>query len=87
MSPRPEAPDPTRPGLVGTLLLRVWMENDTEGSLRIRLVGRSDVESDEEELACASTVEESVALTRSWLRRFPPLVASTVTEPDPDRRP
>lgn len=83
MSPRrPPEPDPTRPGLVGMLLLRVWLEDETEGSLRIRIVGRADVDRDEEETASASTVDEAVALTRSWLRRFPPLVAS---EPDPDR--
>lgn len=79
---RPTA-DPTRPGVVGLLILRVWMEDDDEASLRVRLVGRSDIERDVVETTAAATVDVATHLTRAWLERFPPLVASAV--PDPAR--
>jgi len=80
--------DPTRPGVVGLLILRVWMEDEDESSLRVRLVGRGDIERDVAETTAAATVDAAVSLTRAWLERFPPLVASAVPDPapPPDRR-
>jgi hypothetical protein len=67
--------------VTGVLNLRAWLENDCEDSLRIRMVGRADLESDTEEQISAATVDEAVRQVRAWLHRFPPLVRSEVTNP------
>ena len=69
------------PPVTGVLVLRAWLEGDSEDSLRIRIVGRADVERDAEEEMTAATVDEAARQVRAWLHRFPPLVRSAVTTP------
>jgi hypothetical protein len=58
----------TEPGRAGVLLLRVWLE--ASGALRIRMIGRIDVEADDFDAASAATTEEALAYVRAWLERF-----------------
>jgi hypothetical protein len=58
----------SEPGRAGVLILRVWVE--ASGALRIRLVGRTDLETGDLDTASASTPEEALAYVRAWLERF-----------------
>jgi hypothetical protein len=55
---------------VGTLILRVWLEDRGASTLRIRMIGRLDLDVDDQDSAAAATVEEAVAYVRAWLERF-----------------
>lgn len=59
------------PGRAGALILRVWLEGGgADPQLRVRMIGRRDVDRDAQDTASASTVEEAVAYVRDWLERF-----------------
>lgn len=59
----------------GALILRVWLESSSEASsddpqLRIRMIGRLDLDRDTQDTGSASTVAEALAYVRDWLERF-----------------
>ncbi len=63
----------------GALILRVWLEGSSEASsegssddpqLRIRMIGRLDLDRDTQDIGSASTVAEALAYVRDWLERF-----------------
>jgi hypothetical protein len=61
----------SEPSRAGVLILRVWMEGSGgDQQLRIRMVGRPDLERDAKDTASASTIEETLAYVRGWLERF-----------------
>lgn len=51
------------------LIVRAWLE-DRDPTLRIRMVGRRDLDLDDQETAVAGTAEEALAYIRDWLDRF-----------------
>jgi len=57
-------------GREGALILRVWLEERDDSALRIRMIGRLDLDSDDEDSAAAATIEEALAHIRAWLVRF-----------------
>ncbi len=57
-------------GREGVLILRVWLEDPGDPKLRIRIVGRLDLDLDDQDTAAAATVEETLAYVRDWLERF-----------------
>jgi hypothetical protein len=65
----PGGPWHDSPGRAGALILRVWLEDRGDSKLRIRMVGRLDLNSDTHDTA-AATVEEALAYVRDWLERF-----------------
>jgi hypothetical protein len=59
------------PGRAGVLILRVWLEvSGGDRRLRVRMVGRPDLDREVQDTASASTTEETVAYVRAWLERF-----------------
>lgn len=67
----PSAARHSEPSRVGVLILRVWMEGSgADPQLRIRMVGRLDLECDAQETATASTIETALAYVRDWLASF-----------------
>jgi hypothetical protein len=55
----------------GVLILRVWVEGSaSDQQLRIRMVGRPDLERDAQDTASASTIEATLAYVRDWLEHF-----------------
>jgi hypothetical protein len=54
----------------GALVLRVWLEEHGDSALRIRMVGRLDLDSDDEGTAAAATIDEALVHIRAWLMRF-----------------
>ena len=55
----------------GVLILRVWVEGSgSDQQLRIRIVGRPDLERDAQDTASASTIEATLAYVRDWLELF-----------------
>lgn len=57
-------------GREGALILRVWLEDRGDSTLRIRMVGRPDLDLDDQDTAAAATIEEALAYVRAWLERF-----------------
>lgn len=57
-------------GREGVLILRVWLEDSGDSALRIRIVGRLDLELDDQDTAAAPTIDEALAYVRAWLERF-----------------
>jgi hypothetical protein len=66
MSPRPRDP----PEKAGALIVRVWLEESADPKLRIRMVGRLDLERDDQVTAAAADIDEMLAYIREWLERF-----------------
>ena len=65
------APRPREPERAGVLILRVWVEGSGgDQQLRIRIVGRPDLERDAQDTASASTIEATLAYVREWLELF-----------------
>lgn len=60
----------SEPARAGVLILRAWLEDGRAGQLRVRMVGRPDLERDAQDTASASTVEEALDYIRGWLERF-----------------
>jgi hypothetical protein len=58
------------PGRAGALVLRVWLEGSGDPQLRIRMIGRPDLDWDAQDVGAASTIEEALAYIRDWLERF-----------------
>lgn len=52
------------------LILRVWLEDRDDPELRVRMVGRPDLEGEDVDTSAAATVEETLAYVRDWLERF-----------------
>jgi len=51
--------------------MRVWLEGSSaDPQLRVRMVGRPDLDWDAQDTGSASTIEETVAYVRDWLERF-----------------
>jgi hypothetical protein len=59
-----------RPDRVGVLVVRVWIEGDSETSLRARITRTLDILSGEEEVATTSSVDEVLTRVRLWLEEF-----------------
>lgn len=57
-------------GTAGTLILRVWLEDHADPKLRIRLVGRLNLESDDQDTMATASIDETTAYVRDWLERF-----------------
>jgi len=57
-------------GRDGVLILRVWLEDSGDSALRIRMVGRLDLDLDDQEAMAAATIDEVLAYVRAWLERF-----------------
>lgn len=57
-------------GRAGVLILRVWLEDRDDPELRVRMVGRPDLEGEDVDTSAAATVEETLAYVRDWLERF-----------------
>jgi hypothetical protein len=59
------------PGRAGALILRVWLEGSSgDPQLRVRMIGRPDLDWDAQDTGSASTIEETLAYVRDWLERF-----------------
>ena len=58
------------PARAGALLLRVWLEDSGDPELRIRLVGRLNLEAHDHDSVAATSIDETLAYVRSWLERF-----------------
>ena len=58
------------PARAGALLVRVWLEDSGDPELRIRLVGRLDLDADDHDTAAMTSVDETLAYIRAWLERF-----------------
>lgn len=53
------------------LILRVWLEDSrADPRLRIRIIGRADLEQNTQDSESASTTEEALAYVRDWLEAF-----------------
>jgi hypothetical protein len=64
----PEKRDPQEKA--GAFIVRVWLEKSAVPKLRIRLVGRLDLEADDQVTAAATDVDEMLAHLRGWVERF-----------------
>lgn len=62
------SPDPAE--RAGTLILRVWLEDPGDPELRIRMVGRLDLDSGDQDSGAAASIDEALAYVRAWLERF-----------------
>jgi hypothetical protein len=62
--------DPPEPEKAGALILRVWLEESGDPKLRIRMLGRLDLEADDQVTAVAADIDEMLAHIRDWLERF-----------------
>jgi hypothetical protein len=60
--------DPPTP--VGVLLLRVWVEGNTERELRGRIVSSRDVEGQDQETAAVGSREIACRYVCDWLEAF-----------------
>lgn len=52
------------------MIVRIWVEQGHEQGLRARLTESSDLASREQVSHSAASVEEIVAIVRSWAARF-----------------
>ena len=53
------------------LILRVWFEDSrADPQLRIRMIGRADLDQNAQDSKSASTTEEALAYVRDWLDAF-----------------
>lgn len=50
--------------------MRVWLEESADPKLRIRMVGRLDLEGDDQVTAAAADIDEMLSYIRDWLERF-----------------
>jgi hypothetical protein len=58
-------------GKAGVLILRVWFEDSgADPQLRIRMIGRADLDRNDQDSKSASTTEEALAYVRDWLEGF-----------------
>jgi len=64
--------DPRRgsAGREGALVLRVWLEERNDPTLRIRMIGRLDLDLAVQDTAATATIEEALVYVRAWLERF-----------------
>jgi hypothetical protein len=76
----PDDPRRGSAGREGALVLRVWLEERNESTLRIRMVGRLDLDLAVQDTAAAATIEEALVYIRAWLERF---AAPGQSEPQP----
>jgi hypothetical protein len=61
----------SEPSRAGVLILRIWVEGSSgDQQLRIRMVGRPDLERDAQDTASATTIEATLAYVRHWLELF-----------------
>ncbi len=58
------------PARAGALLLRVWLEDSGDPRLRIRLVGRLNLDAPDADSLAVTSIDETLAYVRSWLERF-----------------
>jgi hypothetical protein len=58
------------PEKAGTLIVRAWLEESGDPRLRLRMVGRLDLEADEHVTAVAADIDEMLSHIRDWLERF-----------------
>jgi hypothetical protein len=69
--PMPSTARDRDPGRAGALILRIWLEGSGDDpQLRIRMIGRLDLDRDVQDTASASTIEQTLAYVRDWLERF-----------------
>jgi hypothetical protein len=55
----------------GVLIVRVWLEGSHgDPRLRIRIIGRADLDRYGQETRSASSVDEALAYVRDWLEAF-----------------
>ena len=58
-------------GKAGVLILRVWFEGSrADPQLRIRMIGRADLDQSTQDSVPASTTGEALAYVRDWLDAF-----------------
>lgn len=69
MSPMSTGPNGP-PRKAGALIIRLWLEESGDPKLRIRMVGRLDLEVDEQVTAAAADIDEVLDQIRGWLERF-----------------
>jgi hypothetical protein len=72
MATGPRDPPENRdsPEKAGVFIVRVWLEESADPKLRIRMVGRLDLEVDDQVTAAAADIDEMLAHIRSWFERF-----------------
>jgi hypothetical protein len=58
------------PRKAGAFIVRVWLEESGDPKLRIRVVGRLDLEADDQVTAVAANIDEVLEHIRGWLERF-----------------
>jgi len=58
------------PARAGALLLRVWLEDSGDPGLRIRLVGRLNLDGHDDDSVAVTSIDETLAYVRAWLERF-----------------
>jgi hypothetical protein len=66
----PENASGKAPQKAGALIVRVWLEESSDPKLRIRMVGRLDLEANHQVTAAAADIDEMLAHIRGWLERF-----------------
>ena len=57
-------------GRAGVMIVRIWVEDGHEQSLRARLTESSDLSSPEQTTRAASSVDEVVQIVRRWAEQF-----------------
>jgi hypothetical protein len=58
-------------GQAGVLILRVWLEGSAnDPQMRIRMLGRPDLNLDTQDTMAAATIGEALAYVHDWLERF-----------------
>lgn len=58
------------PEKAGALIVRVWLEESGDPRLRIRMVGRFDLEVEDAVTAVTADIDEMLAYIRDWVERF-----------------
>jgi hypothetical protein len=57
-------------GRAGVMIVRIWVEQGHEQSLRARLTESSDLASSEQTTRAAASVDEIVEIVRRWAEQF-----------------
>lgn len=55
---------------IAVLVIRVWLEKNSASGLRARITRTADVATHDEIVTAAATVDEILAVVRTWLDTF-----------------
>jgi hypothetical protein len=54
----------------GVLVLRAWEDSFSADGFRVRVMSRLDLESSEDDVHAAASIEDVLEIVRDWLRAF-----------------